>query len=141
MSSIVHEKVLRNREHRKVLIYFGDKPATKEMYNAHIVVGNNRVIKNHAPSEFPFVEDEIVDKLSIREFFDDPKEKKDAQGIVELNDVTKKKIVSDLRAAFVNRYGTKLNDDMTAYVPKRKSYSLEHCLSDLEFVLNHLSVK
>ena len=139
--SLVHEKVLRNREHRKVLVYFGDKPATKEMYNAHIVVGNNRVIKNHAPNEFPFVEDEIVDKLSIKEFFDDPKENKDAKGIVELNDVTKKKIISDLRANFISRYGTKLNDNMTAYIPKRKSYDIEHCLSDLEFVLNHLNIK
>jgi len=139
--SIIHEKVLRNREHRKVLVYFGDKPATEEMYGAHIIVGNNRVIKNHAPNEFPFVEDEIVDKLSIKEFFDDPKEKKDAKGIVELNDVTKKKIISDLRANFISRYGTKLNDNMTSYIPKRKSYDIEHCLSDLEFVLNHLNVK
>ena len=139
--STVHEKVLRNREHRKVLLYFGEKPDTQQFYNAHIVVGNNIVIKNHAPAEFPFVEGDIVDKLSIREFFDDSKEKKDAEGIVDLNDVTKKKIVSELKASFISRYGTKLNDDMTGYVPKRKSYNLEDCLSDLEFVLNHLKVK
>lgn len=141
MGSIIHEKVLRNREHRKVLVYFGEKPATRQLFDAHIIIGNNRVVKNHAPVEFPFVEDEIVDKLSMREFFDDPKEKKDAKGIVELNDVTKKKIVSELKATFISRYGTKLNDDMTAYVPKRQTYKLEDCLSDLEFILNHLNVK
>jgi hypothetical protein len=140
--SIVHEKVLRNREHKKVLVCFGKtNPATKEMHDAYIVVSNNKVIKNHAPTEFPFAEGEIVDKLSIKEFFDDSKEKKNAEGIIELNDVTKKKILSELRATFVSRYGTKLNDDMNAYVPKRKSYKLEDCMSDLEFVLNHLNVK
>ena len=141
MSSIIHEKVLRNIEHKKALIYFGNKPSTKDMYHAYIVVGNNVVVKNHAPSEFPFAEGEIVDKLSLKEFFDDPKEKKDAENIVHLNDVTKNKILSELRATFVSRYGTKLNDDMSAYVPKRKSYKLEYCMSDLEFVLNHLNVK
>jgi hypothetical protein len=125
--STVEEKALRNREDKKVLVYFGKSPDNKDFYDKHIVIGNNKVVKNHTPSQFPFSEGEVVDKISMKEFF-----------VILINDVTKEKIVSELKAMFIHRYGTKLDGDPARYVPKRKSYKFEDCIEDLEFVLNHL---
>jgi hypothetical protein len=134
----VEEKALRNREDKKVLVYFGKSPDKRDFYDKHIVIGNNKVLKNHTPSQFPFSEGEVVDKISMKEFFVTPKHLKDAEGVILINDVTKEKIVSELKAMFIHRYGTKLDGDPARYVPKRKSYKFEDCIEDLEFVLNHL---
>jgi len=131
--------VLKSNPQKNATVTYGKRPPARDIYNSHVWVHNNMVEKNHSPGDFPFSAGERIDKVSIKAFFIE--KPKDKEPIPKLNQETKDKIMSEMRFAHRHRYGTKLNKDMTGYITKRKTYDLEHMISDLEFVLGHLHLK
>ena len=53
---------------------------------------------------------------------------------------TKEKIIKDLVHEHKRRYGTKASGDARELVSKRNTYPMKDLESDLEFVLNHLTL-
>ena len=60
--------------------------------------------------------------------------------IQKLNKETKEKIIKDILFEQKRRYGTKPSSVNGQLEPKRKTYLVKDMASDLEFVLNHLTL-
>lgn len=60
--------------------------------------------------------------------------------IQELNEETKAKIIKEVLFEHKRRYGTKPSSVAGQLEPKRKTYLVKDLESDLEFILNHLTI-